>query len=171
MIITCHSILLTVLYLFTYVSIILTQSPTYLTYPPNTVPAVSITYPTLQPTIINSTSNVEHCDDKTYPPTWCSTINIYPSGENITTTTVNVILYDDNEGTEMNLSFVPQQRACTEPRITFEYEQIDISQSWEDITIFDNSRKVIKQCNGNGGYDAQCGVFWTCLSEYHLNTN
>eukprot|EP01083_Nonionella_stella_P287868 979973_1 len=99
-------------------------------------------------------------------PIWCYNIYLYPN--NTLTKTVTIAGEYRASDVYFNISFIPRGTDCLNPFITFEYEQIDISKITEYINIRDDTGILLKQCQGNGGRDTQCGVWWECLSDYNL---
>eukprot|EP01084_Bolivina_argentea_P287213 492783_1 len=143
-----------------------TLEPTVLTMDPSVNPTLEPTvYPTLEPTI-EPTASYWLCE--TNPYIWCYYIEIYPADTIITTTIVNITDIDRSANVYFNITFIPRGAECHSPHITFEYEQIDISSNNEYISVFNNKGALLKKCQGNGGDDIQCNVWWQCLSNYSL---
>eukprot|EP01083_Nonionella_stella_P295859 1005345_1 len=131
--------------------------------------------PTIQPTLEPTTPTTSPTHEpiwlcKTSPyPTWCYNIDIYPSNNSQTITTINVTDIYRSSDVYSNINLTPKAHSCNNPTITFEYEQIDISASTEYIDVKDNSGILLQRCQGNGGSDVQCNVWWTCLTDYNLD--
>eukprot|EP01084_Bolivina_argentea_P144015 252780_1 len=109
---------------------------------------------------------------------WCYYVDMYPMATtNITTTLVTIDNsgndpdYDQYNPREYDIYFKSNGLKCVDPQITFEYEQIDIGHVTENIQVYDESNILIKDCQGNGGDDTQCGIWWTCLNNTKLNVN
>ena len=67
-----------------------------------------------------------------------------------------------------NVEFsVSNDIGCVNPSISFSYEQIDIGSNDECIEIYD-SDSLLTQCQGNGGSDTQCNVWWDCFNDMAL---
>ena len=100
---------------------------------------------------------------------YCHSVNLNTSYCEETSTTVNIcdIKYIDPS---YYIDFqINNSIPCYQPTLTFEYEQIDVLDSSEYLSIY-NNYGLIKQCQGNGLSDTQCGVWWACLSEHPLGT-
>eukprot|EP01084_Bolivina_argentea_P256518 431933_1 len=128
---------------------------------PTQSPSNSATYltstPTLSPTLRVSCGSSR----------WCYYIDVYPG---TSTTYTMVAIQDAMAGATayFDIYFQIKGMDCVNPAIVFIYEQIDISTSTENIIVYSNSGSTIRDCQGNGGSDSQCGTWWTCLSDYPL---
>ena len=99
---------------------------------------------------------------------YCDTANLNPQICKATSTTGNITDIDRGAVSYYVDFYVANSIPCIQPSITFQYEQIDIQATDEYISIYNNYGSLIKQCQGNGGSDTQCDVWWTCLNEYSL---
>ena len=100
--------------------------------------------------------------------TFCDSFSVYPQNSEITSTVVTISHTDDDAETTFIVEFTVKHVACLNPTITFAYEQIDTLATNERIKIRDNDNNLIRNCQGNGGEDIQCGIWWTCLDQYSL---
>eukprot|EP01084_Bolivina_argentea_P132087 233086_1 len=142
-----------------------TNEPTIVSENPTAAPTLPTIVPSISPTLA-PTTEISLCGINPYP-TWCYHIDVYP-GNAITTTTVNISDIDRGSHIYFNIILTPRGRLCHNPFITFEYEQIDIALSTEYVDVINNDGTTIQRCQGNGGVDSQCNVWWTCLLDYNL---
>ena len=106
--------------------------------------------------------------------TVCRDLSLNTSTVTTASTTISITerdIGDGNSDTSYIVSLWIHSIPCIEPQITFEYEQLDVAHSTEFISIYDTYDYRIKKCQGNGGDDQQCGVWWTCLDKISLQMN
>ena len=89
---------------------------------------------------------------------FCYNISVYN-----TSTTVQIQDIDRNADTYFDINFIPIDKPCINPKISFTYEQIDVAGSDEYIDVYDNGT-LIQRCQGNGGPNHQCGIWWQCIN-------
>eukprot|EP01084_Bolivina_argentea_P114056 203166_1 len=141
----------------TYNPTMVTVSPT--TYNPTKEPTDTLTIiTTMNPTetiSIITTTRDSSCDvDKCYYQTVIEE-----------TTTTTITNYDNSAASLIHIYYTFEEFHCDNPRLTFQFEKVDVDRASEYITIKVNDTSIVDCGSGTN----RCGQMQTCLNNKRLD--